>query len=57
MAALEQSMKFNVRLAWWLMPYLRGVRCMCMLTGMPPDMDRVSRVIRRAVRVEPAKRR
>lgn len=50
MAASE--MRITVSLAWWWQPYLYGIACMVFLTGMQPDMEKVARVIRRAIRVK-----
>ena len=46
------ELKIAVSLAWWWQPYLYGVACMVYLTGMEPDMAKVHRVIRRAIRVK-----
>ncbi|ATQ78293.1 hypothetical protein CR152_30115 [Massilia violaceinigra] len=39
----------NVRVAWWLMPYLRTLAFICAVTGMEPNMNRVKRVIDKGV--------
>lgn len=41
----------SVRFAWWVNPYLYGVRLCCILTGLEPDYERVARVVERGVRI------
>lgn len=48
------ELKITVSLAWWWQAYLYGMACMVYLTGMQPDMEKVQRVIRRAIRVKVA---
>lgn len=45
----------NVRVAWWLMPYLRTLAILCKLTGMRPNMNRVNRLIDKAITVAPVR--
>ena len=33
--------RIYIHIAWWVMPYLYGVRALSMLTGMEPDIDKV----------------
>lgn len=35
----------RVRFAWWVTPYLYGVRLCCMLSCREPDYQRVARVV------------
>ena len=46
--------KLSVHIAWWVIPYLYGVRIMSALTGLEPDMDKVMYWVERglSVRVE-----
>ena len=50
-AAHTITCALNVRVAWWLMPYLRTLAFICAMTGMEPNMDRVRRVIDKGVTV------
>lgn len=40
----------TVRFAWWLRPYLFGVALASVLSGANPDMEKVRRMIDRALR-------
>lgn len=51
-AMATSEMRITVSLAWWWQPYLYGIATMVFLTGMQPDMEKVQRVIRRAIRVK-----
>ena len=42
----------SVRFAWWVLPYLYGMRLCCMLTGAEPDFQRVARVVERGMRIK-----
>jgi hypothetical protein len=41
----------RVRFAWWVTPYLAGVRLCCMLTGREPDYQRVARAVNLGMRI------
>jgi len=41
-----------VRSAWWVLPYLYGIRLRCMLTGAEPNYQRVARVVERGMRIK-----
>lgn len=43
--------QIQIRVAWWLKWYLRGVALACQLTGMDFDEAKVRRYIRRALKV------
>jgi hypothetical protein len=47
----DKQMTVEVRFAWWLRPWLGALAFFCVLTGAAPDMDKVARTVRRAVRV------
>lgn len=42
----------NVRIAWWLRPYLGMLAVICEVTGIEPNMERVKRMIDKGVTVE-----
>jgi len=42
----------HVRFRWWFASYLLGVRAISKLTGLKPDMEKVDRMIRRAMIIE-----
>ncbi|OZI31743.1 hypothetical protein CAL29_28130 [Bordetella genomosp. 10] len=52
MASLGYQVTLRVRIAWWLRWYLLGVALTSRLTGLPPDLDKASRWIRKAIRVD-----
>ena len=45
------SITINISLAWWVRPYLYGVALFAFLTFMDPDIDKVTKVVLRGVRV------
>lgn len=44
------TVRIEVRMAWWLGPYLAGITLPCWLTGVEPDLQKVGRTMRRALR-------
>ena len=50
----QAQLKLRVSLAWWLKPYLYGVILTARLTGAEPDMNKVGRMVRKAVRAKAA---
>lgn len=47
-------MHIEIRVAWWLFPYLNTVRAMCYLLGVEPNMDRVAYWVRKGLTFKPA---
>lgn len=43
------TLTITIHVAWWLRWYIHGVAMTCMLTGTDPDMDKVERMIERAL--------
>ena len=43
--------RVEIRFAWWLEPYLHTLVFFCHLFGTLPDMAKLERVIRRAIRL------
>lgn len=41
----------SVRTAWWLRWYMAGLTLTCWTMGTEPDIEKVSRVIRRALTI------
>lgn len=50
--AQEVSVTISVKVSWWVPIYLRGLSIFCQITGVEPDMSRVSRVIERGVKTK-----
>ena len=50
MAKLTVSLR--VRVAWWVQPYIAGVKFCALVTGLEPDMEQVERVVVKGLRVE-----
>ena len=42
----------SVRFAWWVFPYLCGVRLRSLLTGREPNYQRVARIVERGMRIK-----
>lgn len=47
-------MCIEIRVAWWLFPYLNTVRVLCYLLGVEPNMDRVDYWVRKGLTFKPA---
>ena len=47
----QNRMTVEIRVAWWLRPYLTLLVWFCVLHQCAPDVDRLARVVRRALRV------
>jgi hypothetical protein len=43
------SITLTVRVAWWVRPYICSVALFAWLTGMNPDMDKVTRTAMRGI--------
>jgi hypothetical protein len=43
--------KVSVSFAWWLKPYIFALACCAVLAHRVPDQDKLSRVVKRAMRV------
>jgi hypothetical protein len=54
MTQAQFKLRVAVSLAWWLKPYLYGVILTARLTGAEPDMNKVGRMVRKAVRAKAA---
>jgi hypothetical protein len=48
----QMTVTISVHFAWWLKPYLAGVRMMCLLTGMQPDIDKVVAVMHKGMKAK-----
>lgn len=46
------NVTLSVKRAWWVMPYIFGVQLFSELTGMQPDMGKVSATVRRGFKVK-----
>lgn len=49
MAADGLTLKIEIKIKWWLVPYLRCLNFMCEALGMEPDYEKLERVINNAV--------
>ena len=47
----EPTVTVEVKLAWWLKPYLYLLVWFCVLHGCVPDQVKLQRVINRAIRL------
>ncbi len=47
----RMNMHLSIKRSWWVMPYVHGVRLFSELTGMEPDMERVSATVMRGFKV------
>lgn len=45
----EQLVTFEVRFSWWLWPYLNTLLFVCMVMGTEPDIEKLERIICRAM--------
>ena len=43
--------RLSIRYRWWVRPYLYGVTLMAYALGAEPDMAKVSRMVKRGIRV------
>lgn len=50
MSAVE--MHIEIRVAWWLFPYLNTVRGLSCLLGLDPNMDRVDYWVRKGLKIK-----
>lgn len=48
---LPMIVRAEVRMAWWLRWWLRGIATVAMLSGCTPDPERVASMVRRGVKV------
>lgn len=46
-------MHIEIRVAWWLFPYLSTVGALCCLFGVEPNMDRVGYWVRKGLTFKP----
>lgn len=46
-------MRVEIRMAWWLFPYLNLVGALCYLFGVEPNMDRVGYWVRKGLKFKP----
>ena len=44
------NVNIKISFAWWWYFYREGVVQFCVITGASPDMDKVTKVMRRAMR-------
>lgn len=49
------SITLTVRVAWWVRPYIRAVALFSRMTGLTPDVEKVSRTARRGLRIVTSK--
>ena len=47
----KTTLTLRVRFAWWVVPYLYGVRLCRILTGRDPNYQRVTRAVERGMRI------
>lgn len=47
---MGQTVTIQMRLAWWVRPYLGSVVLFARLTGMEPDMAKVGAMVQRGLR-------
>lgn len=40
---------FNTRVAWWVAPYLKAVALIARVTGVHPDIRKVTRTVMRGI--------
>ena len=45
----------EVKVAWWLKPYLKTLQFFCIITGFEPNEEKLNNVIQSAITVKPAK--
>jgi hypothetical protein len=46
----QATLTLTVRVSWWVRPYLQCVALFAYITGMTPDMDKVTRTAMRGVK-------
>lgn len=46
----ERNLTIQIRLAWWFIPWLRGLLFFCGLMGREPDLKKVQAMVKRAIR-------
>lgn len=51
MAHGRPTIKVHVKVAWWLIPYLRGVEFVARAMNLEPDMEKVLWHVRKGIRV------
>lgn len=44
--------RVSVKRAWWVLPYLRSIEVFCWMTGMTPDLDKVSATVMRGFKMK-----
>ncbi|MGN8062786.1 hypothetical protein ACTJK4_14100 [Ralstonia sp. 22111] len=47
----------DIRISWWVAPYLKAVRFVALVTAMDPDIRKVTRRVMRGVRAKTINRR
>lgn len=50
------SCAISIHVSWWVRWYIEGVSLMSAMTGLPPDMDKVTRTVMRGVHCRVGKR-
>lgn len=45
------SITLKVRTAWWVVPYIQSVELFALMTGMEPDLGKVTRTVLRGITV------
>lgn len=50
--ASDKPLIIEVRMAWWLEPYIIVLCAFCAITGQEPDWDKFNRVVERATRLK-----
>lgn len=45
------TMSLTIKRAWWVMPYVYGVRLFSEITGMDPDLEKVHATVLRGFTV------
>ena len=45
------SINVTIRIAWWVRWYISGVALFAMLTGLEPDMEKITAKVMKGVRI------
>lgn len=45
----------EVKVVWWLKPYLKALQLFCIITGFDPNEERLNDLVQSAITVKPAK--
>lgn len=45
------TMRLSCSVSWWVVPYIRCIAVMCWLTGLEPNVDRVTTFAMRGIKI------